>query len=135
MPRVFLTRFSTFYNGVRPPPHRAPPPVSATWWRVDGRMQPTRSVHRAPSYPLRNPSPPIPSGAGSRNNDGGGGMPRPRLHFEITSTSSTSRLITLSATVAAVVVDCGEAVMEVAAKGERKERRRRPRRRRKKIMK
>jgi len=58
-------------------------------------------------------------------------MPRPRLRFGITSTSSTSRLITLSATVVAtaaaaaaaatVVVDCGEAVMEVAAEGERDE--------------
>lgn len=46
-------------------------------------------------------------------------MLRPRLRFGITSTSSTSRLITLSAAVAATVaVGCGEAIVEVADEGE-----------------
>lgn len=89
-------------------------PLPATWWWRVGDSQreacttrhPTPNpVESEPSHPRRGPA-------------GGGGIPRPRLRFGITSTTSTSRLITLSAASAAVVVGCGETVVEVAAEGE-----------------
>lgn len=89
---------------------------------VEGWRQPTRSVHRAPSYPPMESEPSHPRRLAPAAVVGGGGMLRPRLRFGITSTSSTSRLITLSAAAAAVAatvaVGCGEAIVEVADEGE-----------------
>jgi len=105
---------------------------------VEGGRQPTRSVHRAPSY---TPTGSKPSHPRRLPPAAGDGMLRPRLRFGITSTSSTSRLITLSEVAAAVTATTVVVVVVVAEKRlwkwpkERQERRRRSRRRRKKIMK
>lgn len=92
---------------------------------VEGWRQPTRSVHRAPSYSPTESEPSHPRRLAPAAVVGGGGMLRPRLRFGITSTSSTSRLITLSAAAAAAVaatvavaVGCGEAIVEVTDEGE-----------------
>lgn len=110
---------------------------------VEGWRQPTRSVHRAPSYP-----PPMefepshPRRLAPVAVVGGGGMLRPRLRFGITSTSSTSRLITLSAAAVAAAavatvaaVGCGEAVVEVAYEEEEGEAKVAATKEEKKIMK